>query len=59
MMNNFNIDMSCFFPFPDDIASVAANKMMFTYNGDRAYAEFIGRFGDKYNICLLYTSRCV
>lgn len=50
MMNNFNIDMSCFFPFPDDIASVAANKMMFTYNGDRAYAEFIGRFGDKYNI---------
>ena len=50
MMNHFNISMNCFFPMPEDINIVQANKMMFTYNGDKLFSKLIENFGDKYNI---------
>ena len=50
MMNNFNLDMSCFFEFPSDPRTVSANKLMFTYEGEENYKKLLERFGDKYNI---------
>ncbi len=50
MMNNFNISMKCFYPFPDDLNIVSANKMMFTYNGEDEYKKLLDVFGEKYNL---------
>ncbi len=50
MMENFNLDMSCFFEFPDDPEIVSANKLMFTYEGEESYKKLLEKFGDRYNI---------
>ena len=50
MMETFNLDMGCFYEFPDNPEIVSANKLMFTYEGDEAFRKLIERFGDKYNM---------
>lgn len=50
MMNNFNLDMSCFYEFPDDPEVVKANKLMFTYEGEESYKKLIETFGGRYNL---------
>ncbi len=50
MMEKFNLSMNCFYEFPADPKIVAANKLMFTYEGEESYKKLLERFGDKYNI---------